>query len=100
MGIGGRKPAPRQLRIGAGTSVLHQHCVKCGRDFLFDQESANAYAVSVSALSFHLLDATVTANWGRELCPEQHLLGDDEDRKGRIAELFIFDKPEPSESSG
>jgi len=42
----------------------------------------------------------VTANWGRELCPEQHLLGDDEDRKRRIAELFIFDKPEPSESSG
>jgi hypothetical protein len=40
-----RDANPRQLQVGAGTPVLHQHCVQCGRDFLMDLTSRRARAV-------------------------------------------------------
>ena len=85
---------PRQLRVGADTAALHRHCLQCGRDFLFDQSSGGTHAVFVSAISFHLLDAAVTASWVTESCPGKQLLRDDEDRKRIIAELFVSERPE------
>jgi hypothetical protein len=81
---------PRQHRIGACTSVLHRHCVRCGRDFLTDLTSRRSRAAFGGAASFYQLDDTVTERWLREFCPGTHLLDDDEDRKRIIAELFLF----------
>jgi hypothetical protein len=88
-----RDANPRRLQVGAGTPVLHQHCVQCGRDFLMDLTSRRSRAVSISAVSFHQLDDAVTERWLRESCPGTHLLGDEEDRKSKIAELLVFDEP-------
>ena len=88
-----RDANPRRLQVGAGTPVLHQHCVQCGRDFLMDPTSRRARAVSVCAVSFHQLDDAVTERWLTESCPGTHLLGDEEDRKRGIAELFVLDEP-------
>jgi hypothetical protein len=82
----------RQLQIGAGTPVLHQHCIQCGRDFLIDVVSRRSRAVSISAVSFHQLDDAVTERWLRECCPGTHLPGDEEDRKSKIAELLVCDE--------
>jgi hypothetical protein len=88
-----RDANPRQLQVGAGTPVLHQHCVQCGRDFLIDLTSRRARAVSISAVSFHQLDDAVTERWLTESCPGAHLPRDEEDRKNKIAELFVSDDP-------
>jgi len=85
---------PRAFRVGAGTLVRHRRCVQCGRDFLFDQSSGGIHAVFVSGISFHLLDAAVTAGWVTESCPGKHLPSDDEDRKRSIAELFVSEELE------
>jgi hypothetical protein len=77
----------------AGTLVLHQHCVLCGRDFLTDVTSRQSRAAFVGATSFYQLDDTVTERWSREFCPRTHLLDDDEDRKRIIVELFVSDEP-------
>lgn len=84
---------PRQLRIRAGTIVLHRHCVRCGRDFLTDVTSRRSLAVFVSAVSFYQLENTVTDRWMREACPGTHSLIDDEDRKKRIAEFLVSEEP-------
>jgi hypothetical protein len=84
---------PRHHRIGAGTLVLHQVCVRCGRDFLTDVTSRQSRAAFVGATSFYQLDDTVTERWSREFCPRTHLLDDDEDRKRIIVELFVSDEP-------
>jgi hypothetical protein len=81
----------RRLQVGAGTPVLHQQCVQCGRDFLIDETSHRARAVSISAVSFHQLDDSVTDRWLTQSCPGTHLVGDEEDRKRKIAELFVVD---------
>ena len=47
---------PRQHQIGAGTLVLHQHCVQCGREFLTDVTSRQSRAAFVGATSFYQLD--------------------------------------------
>lgn len=83
----------RQLQVKAGQAVLHQHCVQCGRDFLMDLAWRRARAVSISAVSFHQLDDAVTERWITESCPGTHLPGDEEDRKKKIAELFVLDEP-------
>jgi hypothetical protein len=88
-----RETNPRQLRVGAGTLVLHQHCVQCGRDFLIDLTSHRSRAVSISAVSFHQLDDAVTERWMREACPGTHPPSDDEDRKKKIAEFLVSDDP-------
>jgi hypothetical protein len=88
-----RDANPRQLQVGAGTLVLYQHCVQCGRDFLMDLTSRRSRAVAISAVSFHQLDDAVTERWLRESCPGTHLLGDEEDRGNKIAELLVFDEP-------
>jgi len=85
---------PRQHRIGAGTLVLHRHCVRCGRDFLTDLISRRTRAVFVSAVSFHQLDDNVTDRWVRETCPGTHSPRDDWDRKRIIAELLFSKNPE------
>jgi hypothetical protein len=36
--------------------VLHQHCVRCGRDFLTDVTSRQSRAAFVGATSFYQLD--------------------------------------------
>lgn len=87
-----RDANPRRFQVGAGTPVLHQHCVQCGRDFLMDLTSRRSRAVSISAVSFHQLDETVAERWLRESCPATHLVGDEEDRKRKIAELLVFDE--------
>jgi hypothetical protein len=51
---------PRQHRIGAGTLVLHRHCVRCGRDFLTDLTSRRSRAAFVGAASFYQLDDIVS----------------------------------------
>jgi hypothetical protein len=84
---------PRQHRIGAGTLVLHRHCVRCGRDFLTDLTSHRTRAVFVSAVSFHQLDDNVTDRWVRETCPGTHSPRDDGDRKRIIAELLVSEEP-------
>ena len=76
-----RETNPRRLQVGAGTPVPHRHCVQCGRDFLMDLTSRRSRAVSVAAVSFHQLEG--------ESCPGTHLPGDKEDRKSKIAELFV-----------
>jgi hypothetical protein len=58
-----------------------------------DLTSRRSGAVSISAVSFHELDDAVTERWLRESCPGTHLLGDEEDRKSKIAELLVFDEP-------
>ena len=67
--------------------------LQCGRDFLMDLTSRRNLAVSISAVSFHQLDDAVTERWLRESCPGTHLPGDEEDRKSKIAELFVSDEP-------
>jgi hypothetical protein len=57
--------------------------------FSWIKVQAHSRAVFVSALSFHLLDAAVTAHWGTEPCPSEHLPKDYEDRKKSMAELFV-----------
>jgi hypothetical protein len=84
---------PRQHQIGAGTLVLHHHCVQCGRDFLTDVTSRQSRAALVGATSFYQLDDIVTERWLRESCPKTHLLDDDEDRKRIIVELFVSEEP-------
>ena len=84
---------PRQHQIGAGTLVLHQHCVQCGRDFLTDVTSRQSRAAFAGATSFYQLDDIVTERWLREFCPRIHLLDDDEDRKRIIVELFVSEEP-------
>jgi hypothetical protein len=84
---------PRRLRVGAGTPVLHRHCVRCGRDFLTDLTSRRSRAVCVCAISFYQLDEIVTERWLREACPGTHLLSDDDDRKKKIAEFLVSDDP-------
>src|SRR5258708_7565858 len=88
-----RDANPRQLQVGAGTPVLHQRCVRCGRDFLMDLASRRARAVSISAVSFHQLDDNVTDRWVRETCPGTHSPRDDGDRKRIIAELLVSEEP-------
>jgi len=80
---------PRRLYIEGNGPVLHQHCFRCGRDFIRDQSSARRFAVFVSAISFHQLDRRVTARWLRERCSGERLPSDDADRKERIAEFFV-----------
>src|ERR1700751_6368253 len=87
------QPQPRQHRIGAGTLVLHQHCVRCGRDFLTDLTSRRSRAAFVGAASFYQLHDIVTELWLREFCPRARLLDDDEDRKRIIVELFVSEEP-------
>jgi hypothetical protein len=87
------QPQPRQHRIGAGTLVLHRHCVRCGRDFLTDLTSRRSRAAFVSAASFYQLDDIVTERWLREICPRTRLLEDDEDRKRIVVELFVSEEP-------
>ncbi len=87
-----REANPRRLQVGAGTPVLHQHCIQCGRDYLMDLISRRSRAVSISAVSFHHLDDAVTERWLGESCPGARLLGDEEDRKRKIAELFVLDE--------
>jgi hypothetical protein len=84
---------PRQQRIGAGTPVLHRHCVRCGRDFLTDLTSRRSRAAFVGAASFYQLDDIVTERWLREFCPRTRLPDDDEDRKRIIVELFVSEEP-------
>jgi len=50
-------------------------------------------AVSIFAVSFHQLDDAVTKRWLGESCASTRLLGDEEDRKRKIAELFVSDEP-------
>jgi hypothetical protein len=87
------QPPPRQHRIGAGTLVLHRHCVRCGRDFLTDLTSRRSRAAFVGAASFYQLDDIVTERWLREICPGTRLLEDDEDRKRIVVELFVSEEP-------
>jgi hypothetical protein len=58
-----------------------------------DLTSGRSRAVSISAVSFHQLDDAVTERWLRESCPGTRQLGDEEDRKRKIAELFVSDEP-------
>jgi hypothetical protein len=80
---------PRQLETGSGDSVLHYHCVKCGRDFLTYTSSDNTHAVFVSALSFGQLSDAVTKRWLSEPCSGKHLSPNDEDRKKIIATILV-----------
>src|ERR1700751_2510146 len=59
---------PRLLQIETSKSVLHRHCVRCGRDFVTDLLSGKRFAVYVSAISFHRLLGEVTKRWPRETC--------------------------------
>jgi hypothetical protein len=47
-----RDANPRRLQVGAGTLVLHQHCVQCGRDFLKDLTSRRSRAVPFPPSAF------------------------------------------------
>ena len=82
---------PRRFRVGAGTPVLHRQCVQCGRDFLMDLTARRSHAVSIAAVSFHQLEDSVTDRWLTQSCPGTHLVGDEEDRRRKIAELFVVD---------
>jgi hypothetical protein len=80
---------PRLLQIETSRSVLHRHCVRCGRDFVTDLLSGKRFAVSVSAISFHRLEDEVTERWLREPCHGTRLPSDDADRIRKIAEFPV-----------
>jgi hypothetical protein len=82
---------PRRLAIEPDRTVMHYHCVRCGRDFVSDPSSNSAYAVFVSAISFDQLEDAVTKRWLSEPCPGRHASSDDEDRSKVIAVLRVFD---------
>jgi hypothetical protein len=50
-----------------------------------DPSSGTAYAVLVSAMSFHRLEDEVTERWLKELCPGKRLPSDDADRGRKVA---------------
>ena len=60
---------PRHLAIEPSNAVLHNYCVRCGRDFVTDPSSNSSYAVFVSAISFDQLEDEVTKRWLDEPCP-------------------------------
>jgi hypothetical protein len=48
-------PRPRRLYIEGGGPVFHQHCFRCGRDFITDPSSDRRFAVFVSALAYEIV---------------------------------------------
>ena len=83
---------PRRLATGPDDTVLHHHCVRCGRDFLTYTASNSTYAVFVSAISFDQLSDEVTKRWLGELCPGKHLSSDAEDHNRIVATLLVSQK--------
>src|ERR1700682_724211 len=84
---------PRHLAIKRSNTVLKQHCVRCGRDFVTDPSSNITHAVFVSAISVDQLSDEVTERWLSESCPGRRLSPDDEDRNKIIAALPVSDAP-------
>jgi hypothetical protein len=84
---------PRHLAIKPSNTVLKQHCVRCGRDFVTDPSSNITHAVFVSAISFDQLSDEVMERWLSEPCPGRRLSPDDEDRNKIIAALPVSDAP-------
>ena len=87
---------PRRLATESDDTVLHHHCVRCGRDFLTHTSSNSTHAVFVSAVSFDQLSDEVTKRWLSELCPGRHSAFDAEDHNRIVATLLVS----PHGSSG
>jgi hypothetical protein len=87
---------PRRVTTRPGDTVLHHHCIRCGRDFLTYPSSNNSYAVFVSAISFDQLEDEVTKRWLGEACPGRHASSDDEDRTKITAVLRVSDSADLS----
>jgi hypothetical protein len=63
-----------------GKAFRHCLCTQCGRDFVEEVESAEQYAVNVSAFDFDRLADDVSDRWLNEPCPKRRLGSDAHDR--------------------
>jgi hypothetical protein len=59
---------PHKIRQD-GKTILHHHCVHCGRDFAQGLDGAGWQAVYIGVFKVELLAETVNEKWLTEECP-------------------------------
>jgi hypothetical protein len=71
---------PHQI-MQDGRTLVHQRCLRCGRDFALELDGSGWHALYVGIFRVELLSESVTERWLTEECPRQFLWTQDEEAR-------------------
>ena len=89
--------APHQI-MQDGRTIVHQRCLRCGRDFALELDGSGWHALYVGVFRVELLAESVTARWLTEECPRQFLWTQDEEARA-MRRSPVQSEPAPTDAT-
>jgi hypothetical protein len=87
--------SPHQI-MQDGRTIVHQRCLRCGRDFALELDGSGWHALYVGVFRVELLAESVTARWLTEECPRQFLWTQDQEARAmRQSPISVRAQPAP-----
>ncbi|HXN86043.1 MAG TPA: hypothetical protein VN867_08225 [Candidatus Binataceae bacterium] len=88
---------PHQI-MQDGRTIVHQRCLRCGRDFALELDGSGWHALYVGVFRVELLAESVTERWLTEECPRQFLWTQDEEARA-MRRSPVQSEPAPAETT-